>query len=59
MTVHRETVATEALKKAEPATNTWRSADRKLEKAKPMGPMTYTVSKGSDVFWPTRQGRKA
>lgn len=58
MTVHRETLAAEAPKKVERAADKWRSADRMPEKAKPVGPMTYTVSKGSDVFWPTRQARK-
>ena len=26
---------------------------------KPIGPMTYSVSKGSNVFWSNKAGRKA
>ena len=26
---------------------------------KPVGPMTYTLSKGSDVFWPGKRAAKA
>jgi expansin (peptidoglycan-binding protein) len=59
MTLHRETLAAEALKKVEPAADKRRPVDRKPAKAKPVGPMIYSVSKGSDVFWPARQARKA
>ena len=27
--------------------------------AKPVGPVTYTVTRGSDVFWPGKQGKVA
>ena len=26
---------------------------------KPVGPVTYTITRGSDVFWPGRQGKAA
>ena len=34
-------------------------ADRKPDMSKPVGPMTYTVVKGADVFWPGKRAAKA
>lgn len=59
MTLHQETLAAEALKKVEPAADKRRPVEWKPAKAKPVGPMTYSVSKGADVFRPARQARKA
>jgi hypothetical protein len=46
MTLHQETLATEGLKKLEPAADKRRPVEWKPAKAKPVGPMTYSVSKG-------------
>ena len=34
-------------------------ADRQPTMRKPVGPMTYTVIKGADVFWPGKRAAKA
>ena len=41
------------------AGNTGTNTTRHGDSGKPKGPITYSQSKGSDVFWPGKNARKA